>query len=400
MGWYAWESDAADLEQLAREGANTILYVGSPTDLDKDESQLHANLAAMIKFLDDAGRNDIKVIMQCGWYEAFRENDRAYLDRIRRFVETVGKHPALLAYQLFDEPEYKVENGFNEEELRRAEIFIDSLTKTREGIRRWDSNRNHCVQVVFNLVPLSSYTSFFPAIDGFQIDRYPIWAGSGFMAHNGDWGPLTMAWSISHGASAVAAQGRLNPVPVLQGIGLSHDEARDGSGYWWRNPTYEETRYMAHSSLTCGGWGFLHWIRNASCPDIKRNVARLHAEFRQLIPALESSYETPPFSVDHPHTQLTRNYLTDRIPDITTLALEDETNYYLIAADNSGNFDDVTFRMRLPNIQDPAEPRRGSVLNEDWSRPLTYDPSTQEWQIPKHAMCFGDVNIWVIPKRR
>jgi len=60
----------------------------------------------------------------------------------------------------------------------------------------------------------------------------------------------------------------------MQGVGLSHDQG--GGNYWWRNLTYEETRYMARSSVAAGGWGFLHWIRNSSCTEIKRNVARWH----------------------------------------------------------------------------------------------------------------------------
>jgi hypothetical protein len=155
---------------------------------------------------------------------------------------------------------------------------------------------------------------------------------------------------------------------------------------------------MAWSSVTAGGWGFLHWIRNSSCNEIKRNVARLQGEFRELLPALEQSYENPPFTVSHSHTALTRSFLTDRVPDLTTLTLEDDANYYLVAADNSGNYDDVMFRMKLPHMQAGANSRRARVLNEDWSRPITLDPTTGEWQIPRHNMCFGDINIWVIPK--
>ena len=398
MGWYTWGCDAADLQQMAREGANTVLFTQSPTDVDQGEKEFESNLASMIDFLNEAEKVDIKVIMQCGWHSCFRDHDQVCIERVRKYVQAVCQHPALLAYQTYDEPEYKHEGGLNEFGLQVQNTFIGGLTKTRDAIRVWDPNRNHPVQVVFNLVPLSSYESFFPAIDGFQIDRYPIWAGFGFMDHTGDWGPLMMAWSISHGAAAVRNTGHLNPVPVMQGVGLSHDEGGGGGGYWWRNPTYEETRYMAWSSVTAGGWGFLHWIRNSSCNEIKRNVARLQGEFRELLPALEQSYENPPFTVSHSHTALTRSFLTDRVPDLTTLTLEDDANYYLVAADNSGNYDDVMFRMKLPHMQAGANSRRARVLNEDWSRPITLDPTTGEWQIPRHNMCFGDINIWVIPK--
>ena len=154
---------------------------------------------------------------------------------------------------------------------------------------------------------------------------------------------------------------------------------------------------MAYSSLTAGGWGFMHWLREYSGPEIIRNVARLHAEIRELIPALEQSCENPPFTVSHNHESITRDFLTDCIADISTLALEDEQNYYLIVTDNSGVFKDVSLRLRLPQIKD-TRTRQASVMNEDWSREIGYDATTGQWVIATHKMCFGDVNIWVIPK--
>ena len=104
---------------------------------------------------------------------------------------------------------------------------------------------------------------------------------------------------------------------------------------------------------------------------------------------------------DHPHLHnhegITRDFLTDCISDISTLELEDEQNYYLIVADNSGVFEDVQLRLKLPNIQD-TRTRDVQVLNEDWSREITYDEATGQWVIATHTMVFGDVNIWVIPK--
>jgi hypothetical protein len=53
--------------------------------------------------------------------------------------------------------------------------------------------------------------------------------------------------------------------------------------------------------------------------------------------------------------------------------------------------------MKLPNIPD-VNPRLATVLNEGWSREVKYAAETGQWVIPDHTMCFGDVNIWVIPK--
>jgi len=155
---------------------------------------------------------------------------------------------------------------------------------------------------------------------------------------------------------------------------------------------------MAYSALASGGWGTIHWIRGASSPGIRRNVARLYAELRQLLPAVEASWERPPFEVIHDHGGITRGFLPDLIPDIATLALEDDAHYYLIAVDNSAVFLDVTFRMKLPGLEKRGD-REAVVLNEDWGRKLAFDEKTGEWEIPPHTMRYGDVNIWVIGKK-
>lgn len=59
------------------------------------------------------------------------------------------------------EPEYRSSGGLGIEEQKELQEFVTELGKTRDAIRAWDPNRHHLVQVVFNLVPLSSWTSHF-----------------------------------------------------------------------------------------------------------------------------------------------------------------------------------------------------------------------------------------------
>jgi hypothetical protein len=320
--------------------------------------------------------------------------------RIRQWLEAFAAHPALLGYQLYDEPEYYWRGGLSAGEQEHLAKGVASFQQIRAVIRRWDPNPHHMVQVVFNLVPLSSWTAFLPALDAFQVDRYPCGSNTAYFGHQGDWGPLIMAWSMAHGAAALHDHPHLhNPAPCMQGVGLNHTESNILG--LWRDPLYEETRYMAYSSLTVGSWGVFHWIRNfvrgPNSPTIMRNTGRLHAELRQLFPAFEQSYEHPPFTVSHNHENITRDFLTDCVADITTLELEDEQHYYLIVADNSGVFEDVQLRLKLPGIQD-TRTREAQVMNEDWSREIRYEEATGQWVIATHKMCFGDVNIWVIPK--
>lgn len=400
MAWYCYLSDENDLDEIAKEGANLVLFVASYSDVD-DEDKLNVDITRMLKYLDEAHKRDIKVHVQlASWYGPYLNHDSAAIDRQRRWVEAVCRHPALFGYQVYDEPEYHSGGGLGVRDQQELKGFVDALQQNRDNIRKWDPNPDHSIQVVFNLVPLSSWTAYLPIIDSFQVDRYPCDATQSYFGHQGDWGPLMMAWSMAHGVAALHDMPHLhNPSPCMQGVGPAH---REGSMLGlWRNPLYEETRYMAYSSLTVGSWGVFHWIRNIghpNSPTIMRNVGRLHAELRQLLPAFEQSYERPPFTVRHDHEGISRDFLTDTVSDITTLTLEDEKNYYLIASDNTGLFKDVKLRMRLPHMQGTVEGREAHVLNEDWSRSVTYDAATGEWQIAPHNMCFGDINVWVIAK--
>lgn len=83
--------------------------------------------------------------------------------------------------------------------------------------------------------------------------------------------------------------------------------------------------------------------------------------------------------------------------DVTTLALEDETNYYLIVSNNSGTFSDVTLRLKGLKLA-TTKSRPIEALNESWSTKLACSEETGEWMIEPHPMCFGDINVWVISK--
>ena len=399
LAWFSYASDEKDLDELARQGANLVLFVNAPCDTKTDE-QAEENIRKMRAYLDQAQRRKIRVLVQnSGPWKAHMKNDAAMLDRQRRWVGAVHDHPALFGYQLYDEPEYGAGFSLGVPGQKHLKHFAGSLLAARQSLRSWDPNPDRMISVVFNLVPLSSWTEFLPSVDSFQVDRYPLDKEQAYFGHRGDWGPLIMAWSMAHGVEALRDHAQLrNPSPCMQGVGSDHTEV--GTLGVWRNPLYDETRYMAYSSLTVGAWGVFHWIRRFGRPEspaIDENVGRLYRELRALIPAFERSYEKPPFSVRHNHESITRNFLTDSVADITTLALEDETNYYLIVSDNSGTFSDVTLRLKGLNLA-TTRSRPVEALNESWSRTLAYSEDSGEWVLDPHTMCFGDINVWVIPK--
>jgi formylglycine-generating enzyme len=401
LAWFSYQSDEADLDAIASEGGNLVLFVNTPSDLDND-TQLAENVPRFLKYLDHAQERGVRVLMQTGgWYSAHIHGNAQEIERQRQYVLAIRDHPALFGYQLYDEPEYARGDGLGVTDRKGLEEFVEGFRRTREALRTWDPNPHRMISVVFNLVPLSSWTAYLPVVDSFQVDRYPLDRDQAYFGHRGDWGPLMMAWSMAHGTAAMGEHPHLrNPSACMQGVGSNHTES--GMLGVWRNPLYEETRYMAYSSLTVGSWGVFHWIRKFGRPEspvILENVARLHRELRLLMPALEQSYETPPFTVRHNHENITRGFLTDSVADITTLALADDDNYYLVASDNSGTFTDVTFRLTGLELEgnDSVE---ATALNEAWSRRLSYSEDQGEWILDTHTMCFGDINVWVIPKRQ
>lgn len=399
LAWFSYASDQNDLDELAEQGANMVLFINAPGDVDTEQMATD-NAIAMRKYLDHAQSRGIRVLIQIGsWHSAHIRGDQVEIDRQRRWIEAIVDHPALFGYQLYDEPEYRAGFGLGVTTRKQLQEFADGLNKTKEWIRRWDKNPNRMVSVVFNLVPLSSWTEYLPIVDSFQVDRYPLDKDQAYFGHRGDWGPLIMAWSMHHGAQAMHEHPHLrNPSPCMQGVGSEHTEG--GMVGVWRNPLYDESRYMAYSSLTVGSWGVFHWIRQfgrPNNPEIAKNVGRMYRELRELIPALEASYQKPPFEVIHNHQQITREFLTDSITDITTLGLEDSDRYYLIVCNNSKTFSDV--KLRLTGLQlKGTDSRQIEVLNEGWSRNLSYSEDDHQWHIDPHTMCFGDVNVWVIPK--
>jgi hypothetical protein len=399
LAWFSYASDEKDLDELARQGANLVLFVNGPSDTKTDE-QTEENIRRMRTYLDQAQQRQIRVLVQnSGPWKAHMRNDADMLERQRRWVGAIHDHPALFGYQLYDEPEYGAGFSLGVPGQKRLKHFAGSLQAARQSLRTWDPNPDHMISVVFNLVPLSSWTEFLPAVDSFQVDRYPLDKEQAYFGHRGDWGPLIMAWSMAHGVESLRDHAQLrNPSPCMQGVGPYCLES--GQKPVWRNPLYDETRYMAYSSFTVGAWGVFHWIRTMGFPEspaIAENVKRLHAELRSLIPAFEQSYEKPPFTVRHNHEGITRSFLTDSVADVTTLALEDETNNYLIVSNNSGTFSDVTLRLKGLKLS-TTRSRPVEALNESWSRTLAYSEDAGEWVLDPHTMCFGDINVWVIPK--
>ena len=58
---------------------------------------------------------------------------------------------------------------------------------------------------------------------------------------------------------------------------------------------------------------------------------------------------------------------------------------------------DVALRLKGVKCAKPNG-RPTQALNKSWSGTLSYSEDAGEWVIDPHSMCFGDINVWVIPK--
>ncbi|MBM3845430.1 MAG: formylglycine-generating enzyme family protein, partial [Verrucomicrobia bacterium] len=232
LAWFSHTSNEADLNELARQGANLILVVDGHADVETEEDFKELT-PKMVEFLDQAHKRNIRVLIQAGnLQEAQSDNNAVAIKWLQQWVMAIRNHPALFGYQLYDEPEYRVGAGIGVEERRSVHKFVDSFVRAREELRKWDPNPHRMISVVFNLVPLSTWTEFLPALDSFQVDRYPLDVEQAYFGHRGDWGPLMMAWSMAHGANALKDHPHLkNPAPCMQGVGQSFVDGR-GNPVW------------------------------------------------------------------------------------------------------------------------------------------------------------------------
>ena len=70
---------------------------------------------------------------------------------------------------------------------------------------------------------------------------------------------------------------------------------------------------------------------------------------------------------------------------------------YLVVSDNTGSFGEVRLRLKGLKLAGPSR-REVRVLNEDWGGKVEFAAASGEWLITPHPMCFGDINVCVIPK--
>lgn len=235
LGWYEWEDGCLGLPRgrpalagarrlldgLSEQGANALVFVNTwGTSASDDQLKQHVEFTRA--FLDHAGTRGIKVIMGIGGHDAFLADDRAGIERQRRWVQAIADHPSLLGFEGYDEPEFRlVLEG--PDARQKNQRFVDALVSQYDALRTWDANPNRLLHLTFNLVPpidARDWRRFLPACDALHIDRYPINRQFDHFPR-GDWGAVRCAWQISHGVAAIASTAHRNPVIVLQGMGKS-----------------------------------------------------------------------------------------------------------------------------------------------------------------------------------
>jgi len=306
---FAWEGDltAEVLEYLSKSGCNTISACPSSAK----------------EVLDNAAKYGIKIKMSLD----AREKDKAV-----KLVETLKDHPALLAWDIFDEV-FTGQWGKDNYELvktRCAEV------KELDPYHPVYINENQ-----YGLSYLLTKNLDFPG-DIVSIDYY-AWMPSGNFQITSDY--MRMMSSMG------AADGRPCWIYLL------------GAGYaFWasRDYTPAEHEFSAYTSIINGGSGIFYFASHPKSESSWNRIKRIFRELDELRPVIASQEEAPPVKCSAPSIQILVKKCGDAI--------------YIIAVNSSKEPVDARFDlsglMKQPNgakalfEERPVEVRNGVLADK------------------------------------
>lgn len=242
----------------AAEAPHGFNMIAAYQNANRDATQIRA-------YFDRCARVGIKVHYDIRTI-AQAEPSPAKWEALKREVEMLRDHPALLAWYLCDEPDGQ---GIPPARLVEAYNFIKDL------------DPYHPITMVFCIADRAP--EYVDAMDILMADPYPIPNG-----------PVT---TVSDWAD------QLNRA-VNFGMPLWIVPQAFGGGEWWaREPSAREERAMTYLALIHGATGIQYFIRrppigNPVSPSLWSECRRLALEAQELTPALLSSEPAPPASAD------------------------------------------------------------------------------------------------------
>ncbi len=247
-------------EELVNAGFNTVLSsLGTPLDV-----------------MDDAWEHGIGVIATLGSNMILSPSEDSKKAVLKKHVERLKEHPALLGYEAPDEIAWMDysdgESGRSREALIRGYAYLKSL------------DTDHPVWM--NHAPRNSITylrSYSEAGDILGADIYPVPGG---LRHSDLGESLNCVGQYTEKLDQI---GQGKPIyMVLQGFGWEDVLGYTVGGASGPQPNWLETRFMAYDAICHGANGIIYWGMSYSRieDEIWSHLKRMASELRDLTPVL------------------------------------------------------------------------------------------------------------------
>jgi len=354
---YPGGNDAAHLQELSEAGFNVVRRsISSLTVAD----------------LDEAGSYGITVLAYAG---AWLGDIGTYGSALEDKVNQTKDHPALVAYETYDEPYWNYFHygrGYSREALTAGRELVNQLDPAHPV---W------CNFAPYDLTTTASYNPL--TFEGYQLwtsvgniygmDRYPVWVG--YPAN--DLNPVNYCCDR---LKEIAGDGT-TVYMVLQGVGmLEWDDDPENDA---ERPTYTETRFMGYSSIIHGAKGILYWGQYYIEPDSQlwADLKRFAGELSALKDVLSEGATATEFTVSDGNCE--------------AILKVHEGNHYLIVANRS-----ATTRANVVMSVTGWRSQRADVLFEDRvinSVAGSFTDSFQPWETHVYTEKPMQASTWLAP---
>lgn len=335
-----YQADQSDFPMLAEAGFNTVQRYAWEGDRTYTDGQ---------KWLDAAHQNGLMALVGLCRRDVWEMDWTGTIARIEKYHD----HPALLAWQVMDEPG------------THGRLSTEYMPAAYRLLKEQDPN--HPATAV--LCQFSDFQPYAPYLDVVQADYYCI-------------PPIPAGWYVGTGFRGIkmfvdysrAASGGSNPFWFVcqafnWGITKAKDKDNDVPAEWQRFPTLRELRTMTYTAIAAGARGVLYWSLDALMNDNNNpgdddhSQREMHLEWlktvtrelHQLYPLLTA--DTPELIQDQDH--------------VVAMVKSDGQDIYIIAANYERQ--PTQTRISVPGIRqasaelmfeagDPASIQNGSFI--------------------------------------
>ena len=246
FGWYGTMGNPEVAAKVAPKGIDLLMpYVGE------------ASKREILAYLDAAKAAKVKVLLEI--YRPLVESGN--LAGVKEFIRTYKNHPAVYAWYLYDEPDYK--------QPPLPPSLLNDVYRAIKQVDRLKPVTTICADV-------NKVESYSKAMDIIMWDRYPC-----------DREVPEFQWAPAY-RQAINLVGNLANTQQKRFWNVLQAYREHGQNK--RLPTKAEFRYMFYTSVVAGVDGILCWMYPWSTPEWNESVFYpTIREFKSYLPALVSS---------------------------------------------------------------------------------------------------------------